>query len=305
MSDRTCAFFGYGIVGEAGLKAVCDIGVTPVAVYTHSQGQDSWQTNLQPAAARLGLDCHVDVDWSAAGEVSRLERLAPDVLLSFYYRDILPVAALETARLGGLNLHGSILPDYRGRAPVNWVVLKGELESGATLHVMENRPDRGAVVGMHRFPIATDATAWNVLCAVRDAGVELVHSCLGPFLEGILTPVSQASGGSTFLRRTPEDGLIDWGWSTKRIYDLVRAVTRPYPGAFFELNDGDGVARRVFVWWLRPLAGPALATGEIRFDNGRLLAGTGNGVVEVVDWNVDGMTVDASQQWARLRFGPL
>lgn len=305
MSDRTCAFFGYGIVGEACLKAVCDVGVTPVAVYTHSQGQDSWQTNLQPAAVRLGLDCFVDVDWSATGEVNRLQRLAPDVLLSFYYRDILPVAVLETARLGGLNLHGSALPDYRGRAPVNWVVLKGEAESGATLHVMDKRPDRGAVVGIQRFPIAPDATAWNVLGAVRDAGVDLVSSCLCPFIEGTLTPVPQNSGGSTFPRRTPEDGRIDWGWSAKRIFDLVRAVTRPYPGAFFELEDGEGVVRRVFVWWLRPLTGPVLATGEIRLDNGRLLAGTGDGVVELVDWHVAGMTVDASEQWARLQFGPL
>lgn len=289
MSRHTCVVLGYGLVGRACLDAVVDIGLEPAAVYTHSQGLDSWQTGLAPDAARLGVPCTVDADWSLPQETERLARLAPDILLSFYYRDVLPAAALAAARHGGLNLHGSILPWYRGRAPVNWVVLHGETESGATLHVMEARPDRGPVLGIERFGIEPHETAWDVLLKVRDSGVKLVRSCILPFLSGHLQPVPQQPGGSTFSRRKPADGRIDWSWPADRIIDLVRAVTRPYPGAFTDMETDDGEIRRLFVWWARIVDIPAGPAGTVRWESGRLYVAAGDRTLEIVDWSIEGL----------------
>jgi len=291
----TVVVLGYGLVGRACLQAVVETGVRVAAVYTHSQGADRWQEGLESDAKRLAAPCFVDVDFSRPEEIELLKSFAPDVLLSLYYRDVLPAAALRAARLGGLNLHGSLLPAYRGRAPVNWMVLNGEEVGGATLHVMRRKPDSGPIVGRKEFSIEQRDTAYDVLLKVRDTGVELVRECLGPYLAGRIVPVQQEGPVSTFGRRTPEDGRIDWSLPARGIYNLVRAVTRPYPGAFADMPDG----RRLRVWQAEeaPDAGP-LEPGGMREETGEeapqrpsgagLLVGTGTVPLRVVEWEWEG-----------------
>jgi methionyl-tRNA formyltransferase len=258
-AGQKAVVLGYGLVGKACLHACLAAGVRPVAVYTHAQGADTWQEGLDAEARRLGLPCFVDVDLRDPEQIALLASWRADVLLSFYYRDVLPEAALTTARCGGLNLHGSLLPAYRGRAPVNWMVLHGETQGGATLHLMTRKPDTGPVVGAKRFPILPRDTAFDVLLKVKDAGVALVAECLGPYLAGHRSPTPQTGEPSTFGRRTPEDGRIDWARPASEIINLVRAVTRPFPGAFADLPD----ARRMIVWWAEEAPGhDALAPGH-------------------------------------------
>ncbi len=158
--------------------------------------------------------------------------MAPDFLFSFYYRGMLAAPLLAAARHGALNMHGSLLPRYRGRAPVNWAVLHGERETGATLHYMTAKPDAGDIVAQTRVPILPDDTARDVFDKVTVAAELTLDGVLPALIDGTAPrrPQDPASG-SYFGGRRPEDGIIDWQRDAASIHNLVRAVAPPYPGA--------------------------------------------------------------------------
>jgi len=146
---------------------------------------------------------------------------------------MLPPEVLALARKGAFNMHGSLLPKYRGRAPVNWAILKGESETGATLHEMVTKPDAGRIVDQERVPIGPDETAAEVFAKVSDAAETVLKRSLPYLLAGTASLKKQdLSKGSYFGGRRPEDGRIDWSKSALEIHNLVRAVAPPYPGAF-------------------------------------------------------------------------
>jgi methionyl-tRNA formyltransferase len=146
---------------------------------------------------------------------------------------MLPMALLRKARLGAWNMHGSLLPRFRGRAPLNWAILKGETETGVTLHEMTEKPDAGRIVDQQAVPIGPDETAVEVFRKMTEAAVKVLKRSLPGILSGKPNLKSQdLSKGSYYGRRRPEDGRIDWSKSAKEIHDLVRAVAPPFPGAF-------------------------------------------------------------------------
>ncbi len=279
-----CALFGHGVVGELGIGVLREIGVEPVLVFGHPQSQGDWQRGLKPVADRLGIPAVENADLDDPGLVERLSRLDLDIHVSLYFREMIPDSILSTARLGGVNLHGSPLPRYRGRAPVNWMVLNGETEGGAALHVMTSRPDGGPLLAMRTFPIGPADTAFSVLLQVERIGMEIIRDTLPRYLSGSLVPTPQRGRSSYFGRRTPEDGRIDWTWPAARIINLVRAVTRPYPGAFADLPSG-----RLYVWWAEELPGRILPAGTLVREGNRILAGTGSNALALVDCTMDGV----------------
>jgi methionyl-tRNA formyltransferase len=159
--------------------------------------------------------------------------LAPDFLFSFYYRSLLPAPLLASARRGALNIHGSLLPKYRGRAPVNWAILRGESETGATLHYMVEKADAGDIVDQLAVPILADDDAREVFAKVTVAAETILARSLPKLIAGNAARRPQGMlAGHYFGRRTPEDGRIDWSRPAREIHDLVRAVAPPFPGAF-------------------------------------------------------------------------
>jgi methionyl-tRNA formyltransferase len=218
-----------------GLRVLLDAGVEVPLVVTHRDdpAERIWFASVADLARSRGIDTVLDPD--AGALLPRLRALAPDFIFSFYYRRLLPAELLATAKRGAFNLHGSLLPKYRGRAPVNWAVLKGESETGATLHEMTAKPDAGRIVDQQAVPIGPDETAAEVFAKVTDAAETVMRRSLRPLLEGTaaLRP-NELSKGSYFGGRRPEDGRIDWTRSAREIHNLVRAVAPPYPGAFCE-----------------------------------------------------------------------
>ena len=157
----------------------------------------------------------------------------PDLIFSFYYRSMLPMPVLKRARLGAFNMHGSLLPKFRGRAPLNWAIVKGERETGVTLHEMVEKPDAGRIVDMQSVPIGPDDTAVQVFRRMTDAAEQVLKRSLAGLLNGTVQwRPNDLSRGSYFGRRRPEDGRIDWSKSAQEIHNLVRAVAPPFPGAF-------------------------------------------------------------------------
>jgi methionyl-tRNA formyltransferase len=215
-------------------------------------------------AQQHGLPVHVPEDVNAPEFVATLRGYAPDLLFSFYFRDLLSQEILDLPMQGGLNLHGSLLPQYRGCAPVNWVLVNGETETGVTLHYMMRRADAGDIVAQRRVPIAFEDTARTLYDKITVAAREVIRETWPLLREGRAPRWPQdLSQGSYFGRRTPADGKIDWTWPAVRIYNLIRAVTHPYPGAFTFLG-----GRKLFVWWGQPLAGFVVrhaAPAECRF----------------------------------------
>ena len=225
--------FGYHDVGVRCLGALLDAGVEVPLVVTHRDDPHEriWFASVADLARSKGIDTVLDPDIGAL--LPRLRAMAPDFIFSFYYRRMLPPEVLASAKGGAYNMHGSLLPKYRGRAPVNWAVLMGETETGATLHEMVAKPDAGRIVGQEAVPIGPDDTAVEVLRRVTAAAETVMRRSIGPLLAGKarLRP-NDVGQGSYYGGRRPEDGRIDWRKSAREIHNLVRAVAPPYPGAF-------------------------------------------------------------------------
>ncbi len=226
--------FAYHDVGAQCLRVLARHAVEIPLVVTHRDdpGENRWFERVADVAAELGLAWTTPDDPNTPAFVAEIAALAPAFLFSFYYRRMLSPALLATARLGALNIHGSLLPRYRGRAPVNWAVLNGETETGATLHYMTAKPDAGDIVAQRAVPIGPDDTAREVQDRVAHAAAAVLDDMLPALVAGTAPRLrNDIVAGSYYGGRTPADGRIDWQQSARSIHDLVRAVAPPYPGA--------------------------------------------------------------------------
>ncbi len=231
--------FAYSEVGVRCVRELLSQGVQIPLLFTHADdpGESRWFGSVRQLAEAHGLRVETPEDpntpeWIAAGAA-----VDPDFLFSFYYRHMLDEAWLRVPRRGALNMHGSLLPKYRGRAPVHWAILKGETETGASLHYMEAKPDAGALVDSQAVPILENDTALDVSLKVAAAAEQVLRRSLPALEDGRARPQPlDLAQGSYFGRRRPEDGRIDWRCPARAVHDLVRAVAPPFPGAFTELN---------------------------------------------------------------------
>ena len=239
MSGPTAVVFAYHDVGVRCLKALisAEVRIPLVVTVADDPGENRWYASVAATAAEYGLETLTPASATEPQLEERLAALRPDFLFSFYYRSLLPAALLRSARRGALNMHGSLLPRYRGRAPVNWAILKGERETGATLHYMVERADAGDIVDQLAVPILTDDDARDVFAKVTVAAETVLARSLPKLIAGTAERRPQAIlPGEYFGRRTPEDGRIDWQRPAREIHDLVRAVAPPFPGAFAEVG---------------------------------------------------------------------
>ncbi|MDG0802479.1 bifunctional UDP-4-amino-4-deoxy-L-arabinose formyltransferase/UDP-glucuronic acid oxidase ArnA [Pectobacterium polaris] len=241
--------FAYHDIGCVGLEALKLAGYEIQAVFTHSDapGENHFYASVAKAAAEMDVPVFAPEDVNHPLWVNRIRELAPDVIFSFYYRTLLSDDILQLPSFGAFNLHGSLLPRYRGRAPVNWVLVNGETQTGVTLHKMVSRADAGDIVAQSVVAIDEEDTALTLHGKCRTAAAALLAQQL-PLIrsrEITLTPQDE-SRASYFGRRTAADGMIDWQKSACEINNLIRAVTEPYPGAFTFLGE-----RKVIVWRAR------------------------------------------------------
>jgi methionyl-tRNA formyltransferase len=231
--------FAYSEVGVRCVRELLAQGVDIPLLFTHGDdpNENQWFGSVLQLARERGLevvtpDSPNTAEWLAAGRAAE-----PDFLFSFYYRYMLGKDWLSIPRRGALNMHGSLLPKYRGRAPVHWAIIHGETQTGASLHYMVEKPDAGALVDSEAVPIGEDDTALDVSLKVAEAAALVLRRSLPALIAG--TAPAHALNlreGSYFGRRRPEDGRIDWRRGARAVHDLVRAVAPPFPGAFTEVN---------------------------------------------------------------------
>jgi methionyl-tRNA formyltransferase len=285
--------FAYHNVGYRCLSVLLAHGVEIALVVTHEDNpsEQIWFESVEALARLHRLPVVKPADANTAQFVAQVAALKPDLLFSFYYRFMLGSALLETPAAGALNMHGSLLPRYRGRVPVNWAVIKGERETGATLHYMVAKPDAGDIVAQQAVPILPDDTAFDVFTKVTVAAELALDRVLPALRAGTAPRVPQdLSRGSYFSGRKPEDGRIDWRRSAAEIHNLVRGVAPPYPGAF---SDVGGKRVRVLRSLLardqpRRVGFPALYCAD-----GRCYAECGDGnALSILSMEVDGTMLD-------------
>ena len=231
--------FAYSEVGVRCVRELLAQGIEIPLLFSHEDdpGENQWFGSVQQLAREQGLNVVMPDSPNSSEWIARGAALKPDFVFAFYYRYMLDKAWLELPRLGALNIHGSLLPKYRGRAPVHWAIIKGETVTGASLHYMVEKPDAGALVDQEAVPILENDTALQVSMKVASAAETVLRRSLPKLIAGdaALKPLDLAQG-SYFGRRRPEDGRIDWRSGARAIHDLVRAVAPPFPGAFTELN---------------------------------------------------------------------
>ena len=163
MSSPTAVVCAYSSVGTAALEGLLEAGVEVKALYTYAQGADElWFTPPATVAEAHSIPVHLAPAFNEDSVYEAIRAQQPDFLFSFYFREMIQARFLELPRLGAFNLHGSLLPRYRGRAPLNWVLVKGETETGISLHAMTPKPDDGHIAAQARLPIAWDETALSL-----------------------------------------------------------------------------------------------------------------------------------------------
>ncbi|RKP54791.1 formyltransferase [Pararobbsia silviterrae] len=227
--------FAYHNVGVRCLEVLLARGVDVALVVTHEDNpsENIWFGSVRAVAAEHGIPAITPADPKSSELFDAVRDARPDFIFSAYYRHMLPVELLALAPRGAYNMHGSLLPKYRGRVPVNWAVLHGETETGATLHEMTAKPDAGALIGQTAVPILPDDTAGQVFDKVTVAAEQTLWNVLPALLAGHAPRLpNEREKGSYFGGRKPEDGRIDWAQPAQQVYNLVRAVAPPYPGAF-------------------------------------------------------------------------
>ncbi len=304
-----CVVFGYHNIGCVGIKSLLKAGFEISAIFTHEDnpGENVWFDSVAELACEENIPVYAPEDVNHPIWVKRITEMQPDVAFSFYYRNMLKPAILDIPRLGCFNLHGSLLPKYRGRVPINWVLLNGETETGVTLHAMTSHPDDGDIVDQEKIMIEDSDTAKTLsLKAAEAAEVVLARSLPGFLAENISLTPQDESQASYFGGRKPADGEIDWAQSATRIRNLIRAVTRPYPGAFSYLGD-----RKCYFWSAAKVDTSETAAPGTVLSVSPLIVACGEGALRIDSGQEgDGLMMngeqfaDASRIMPRMQFGP-
>ncbi len=290
--------FAYHNVGYRCLSVLLAHGVKVPLVVTHRDNpkETIWFESVQKLAELHGIPVITPDNPNAPEVVEQIRALQPDFFFSFYYREMLKAPLLAIPKRGGLNMHGSLLPKYRGRVPVNWAIIRGETETGATLHYMTEKPDNGDIVAQQAVPILPNDTAFEVFQKVTVAAEIALDRCLPDLLAGKAEALKQdLSQGAYFGGRKPEDGIIDWSLSALQIHNLVRAVAPPYPGASTMLM---GKPMRILQTLVeRGYTEDRVSGFYVR--EGKAYAVCGSGLLRVVRFDLDGAEMSPAHFAAR------
>lgn len=293
--------FAYHNVGIRCLKVLLARGIDVALVVTHEDNpaETIWFGSVRKLCEENDIPVITPDDPNTPEVEAQVAALGADFLFSFYYRHMLKAPLLESVRRGAYNMHGSLLPQYRGRVPVNWAVITGASETGATLHQMNVKPDNGPIIDQVGVPILPDDTALEVFEKVTVAAELCLYRALPGLIDGTAAHRQQdLSQGAYFGGRRPEDGRIDWKCDARTIHNLVRAVSRPYPGAFSDLPQG-----RLTLWRTRVLNDRDLFpdSGKAVVCEGHLdLFPAGGGALRVLDAELAGSPLNSNDRRAPL-----
>jgi methionyl-tRNA formyltransferase len=287
----------FDTIGRDCLEAGAGVGAEIVGIVTLPGPIDpnrSGQCSFDEVAERLGAVLHETHDINADGTIEAVRELEPQLVFVVGWSQLVREPFIALASEGVYGMHPSLLPRHRGRAPIPWAILTGLARTGVTLfEIADGTADSGSIVGQVTLEIAPDETATTLFARVAAAHVELTRELVPQLLARSAPRIPQdPSRASSWPKRTPKDGIIDWETRASYLYDWVRAQTRPYPGAFTFLGD-----EKVIVWSARAveLAEPAPAGTVVEVGPAGPVVACGEGglVLEEVQTNAGELAVGA------------
>jgi UDP-4-amino-4-deoxy-L-arabinose formyltransferase/UDP-glucuronic acid dehydrogenase (UDP-4-keto-hexauronic acid decarboxylating) len=289
----------YHEIGCAGLAYLKEAGADIRAVFTHEDdpGENLWFSSVAQRAKDYGLPVYSPVEINDADSVEVIRACRPDILFSFYYRKLVSAKILAIPPRGCYNIHGSLLPRFRGRSPTNWAILLGEKRTGVTLHEMVVKADAGVIIGQKEVEIEENDDARGVLMKQVAATRALLAEVYPLLTAGRERRIPQDNQLATkFGGRRPEDGVIHWDQSAESIHNLVRAVAYPWPGAFSLLQ-----GQKCMVWRTRryisstPIVN-SLPGAVVGSTDGGVVVACGAGCIEVLAVQIPpGPSVDGEE----------
>ena len=293
-----CVVMGYHNIGCVGIEALLDNGFEIAAIFTHKDNpkENIWFDSVAELASSKGIPVYAPEDVNHPVWVERIRAMAPEIIFSFYYRNMLKADLLDIPAKGCINLHGSLLPKYRGRVPINWALINGESETGVTLHYMTAKADAGNIIAQERIAIEDCDTAKTLhLKAAKASGELLVKALPAGKSRLMLQVLPRTNEDATYFGgRGPADGEIDWTKSATVVRNLVRAVTSPYPGAFSFMGD-----RKCIFWNVSVAENTAGATPGTVISASPLLIACGEGAVQVESAQLEDSILTTGAQFAQ------
>ena len=287
----------FDTMGRDCLEAAASAGAEIVGIVTLPGPIDpnrSGQCSFGEVAARLEAQLHETSDINASETLAAVRALDPELIFVVGWSQLVKDPFIALAREGVFGMHPTQLPRHRGRAPIPWAILSGLARTGVTLfEIVDATADSGAIVGQAVVDIAPDETATTLFDRIAEAHVELIRECV-PMLLARTAPrrPQDPSRASSWPKRSPTDGIIDWETRAPYLYDWVRAQTRPYPGAFTYLGD-----EKVVVWSARPVelaeTAPAGTIVAIRPEGPVVACGDGGLLLEEVETRASELAVGA------------
>jgi len=247
-------------IGHDALKILLDQQVEVLAVFAHPDTDDykeNWYRSVKGLALARGLPVYQPKTLKEEGIISLVKDLQPDLLLSVSFRRIIPPEILSLPSVGAINLHGSLLPAYRGRFCAVWAIVNDERISGMTLHWMDEGIDTGDIIAQVPVEIRDDDTGYSLYMRSCAAGLKLLRDTLPILTNGAIPRKPQPYFGKYYSAMSDSDRLIDWNKSTRSIYNLIRACHfPPYPSAY-TLRQGSRVnVHRASIVDMKPQAPP-------------------------------------------------
>lgn len=269
------------------------------AVSRPPRGRRAEAAPVQVASEQLGIEGWLPETVNCDEARAKLAALAADLLVVCDYGEILKRETLAVTRLGGINLHGSLLPKYRGAAPVQWAILNGEAETGNTVIQMTPGLDAGPALGVERIVIDADETAGELESRMADQGASLVLKVVDQLEQGTATPLPQDKSQATKAPRlVKENGLIDWSRSALEIKNQVRAL-QPWPRAFTHWQRGAEEPLRLIVHRVSLGEAAAAEPGTVISVESQLEVATGNGLLRLEEIQPAGKRVLAADEFLR------
>jgi methionyl-tRNA formyltransferase len=290
MSRPGVVFIGTEEIGWRCLETLLDLDAHVVGVFTLTEARAKEAVAFRSFSSFLDRSLPVEFvdDINAHDVVEHIRSLRPALTYEIGWSQLLSTTLLEIPTVGCVGMHCSLLPRHRGRAPVPWSIIFGLRRSGMSLFHLTAGPDDGDLIGQSAFAIRPDDSATEVYAKSVDAAEQLVRTYHPQLEAGTAPRVHQDPRRSdTWPHRTPQDGLIDWDRSAHHLYDWIRALTHPFPGAFTFWGDG-----KLLVWRARPgtLTHGGTAGSILAIDAERgILVGTGEGTLWLtsVQWHGD------------------
>ena len=241
----------FDTIGRDCLEAAADAGAEIVGVVTLPDPVDpnrSGQCSFGEVAARLDAALIETRDVNAPETLNEIRKLEPELIFVVGWSQLVHDPFIALASRGVFGMHPTLLPRHRGRAPIPWAILTGLARTGVTLfQIVDATADSGAIVGQVTIEIGANETATTLFARIAQAHVDLTRESVPQLLEGTAPRIAQdPSRASSWPKRTPADGIIDWETRAPYLYDWVRAQTRPYPGAFTWFGED-----KIVVWRAR------------------------------------------------------